>query len=151
MDNDSVNEIMCYTAVSVLETAAFLLVDDETIEFSRNIISGLEGASIQFRGFREGRVFLWMSEKTADVAAVNMLGVDEGYEVSDKQRNDVLKEILNMITGNLLTAMFGDRAVFKLCIPEIVNNEEVIENLPETVIAISVEESPIAVCIDLNG
>ena len=78
----------------------------------------ISGWPIQFSGFKEGRVFLWMTEETADEAARNMLGLDDDYEVNEKQRDDVLMETLNMITGNLLTTMFGENVIFKLSIPE---------------------------------
>lgn len=149
MDNEAVKDLLRDITVSVLESAAFLFVDEEKLDFSSITETGFSGARIQFSGFQEGRVFLWMTEETADAAARNMLGLDDDYEVNDKQRDDVLKEILNMITGNLLTGMFGEKVIFKLSIPEILNNEDVPEEMPETAIAFFVDESPLLISIEM--
>ena len=149
MDNEEVKNLLCDITVSVLESAAFLFVDEEKMApYSINEID-FRGARIQFSGFKDGRVFLWMTEETADDAARNMLGLDDDYEVNEKQRDDVLMEILNMITGNLLTTMFGENVIFKLSIPEIINNEDIPEPLPETTVFLSIDEAPLLVSIEL--
>ena len=100
MDNEEVKNLLCGITVSVLESAAFLFVDEEKMDPSGINEISFKVARILFSGFKEGRVFLWMTEETADYAARNMLGLDDDYEVNEKQRDDVLMEILNMITGN---------------------------------------------------
>ena len=137
MDNEEVKNLLCGITVSVLESAAFLFVDEEKMDPSGINEISFKVARILFSGFKEGRVFLWMTEETADDAARNMLGLDDDYEVNEKQRDDVLMEILNMITGNLLTGIFGENAIFNLCIPEIINKEDIPEPLPETTVFLS--------------
>ena len=149
MDNEEVKNLLCGITVSVLESAAFLFVDEEKMApYSINEID-FRGARIQFSGFKDGRVFLWMTEETADDAARNMLGLDDDYEVNEKQRDDVLMEILNMIIGNLLTAMFGENVIFKLSIPEKINNEETPESFPDTTVFLSIDEHPLLISIEL--
>lgn len=150
MDSESVKDLLQDITVSVLQTAAFLFVDEEDIELSENDVSDFKCASIQFSGFKDGRVFLWMPAETADIAARNMLGIDDDFEVNDKQRDDVHMEMLNMITGNLLTGIYGDKVIFKLCIPEITNSVELSEMVTDTTVAISVEESPLVVSIAIT-
>jgi CheY-specific phosphatase CheX len=149
MDNEEVKNLLCGITVSVLESAAFLFVDEEKMDPSGINEISFKVARILFSGFKEGRVFLWMTEETADDAARNMLGLDDDYEVNEKQRDDVLMEILNMITGNLLTTMFGENVIFKLSIPEIINNEDIPEPLPETTVFLSIDEAPLLVSIEL--
>ena len=149
MDNEEVKNLLCGITVSVLESAAFLFVDEEKMDPSGINEISFKVARILFSGFKEGRVFLWMTEETADYAARNMLGLDDDYEVNEKQRDDVLMEILNMITGNLLTTMFGENVIFKLSIPEIINNEDIPEPLPETTVFLSIDEAPLLVSIEL--
>ena len=149
MDNEEVKNLLCGITVSVLESAAFLFVDEEKMDPSGINEISFKVARILFSGFKEGRVFLWMTEETADEAARNMLGLDDDYEVNEKQRDDVLMETLNMITGNLLTTMFGENVIFKLSIPEIINNEDIPEPLPETTVFLSIDEAPLLVSIEL--
>jgi len=149
MDNEEVKNQLCDITVSVLESAAFLFVDEEKMDPSSVNEIDFRGARIQFSGFKDGRVFLWMTEETADDAARNMLGLDDDYEVNEKQRDDVLMEILNMIIGNLLTAMFGENVIFKLSIPEKINNEETPESFPDTTVFLSIDEHPLLISIEL--
>jgi len=149
MDNEEVKDLLREITVSVLQSAAFLLVDEEIMDISGIIETNFRGACIQFSGFQNGRVFLLMTEDTTDAAARNMLGLDEDHQINEKQRDDVLMEILNMITGNLLTTMFGENVIFKLSIPEIINNEDIPEPLPETTVFLSIDEAPLLVSIEL--
>lgn len=149
MDNETVKELLREIMTSVLESAAFLFVDEERAELPNVNETSFRGARIQFTGFKEGRVFLWMTEETADVAARNMLGHDDDYEINDKQRDDVLMELLNMITGNLLTGVFGEKVIFKLGVPEILTSEEIPELLPETTVVLSTDESPLVISVDM--
>ena len=149
MDNEEVKNLLCGITVSVLESAAFLFVDEEKMDPSGINEISFKVARILFSGFKEGRVFLWMTEETADDAARNMLGLDDDYEVNEKQRDDVLMEILNMIIGNLLTAMFGENVIFKLSIPEKINNEETPESFPDTTVFLSIDEHPLLISIEL--
>lgn len=149
MDDESVKNLLRDITASVLESAAFLLVDEMELDFSSINETAFRGARIQFSGFQEGWVYLWMSEETADVAARNMLGLDDDYEVNDKQSDDVLMEILNMITGNLLTGMFGEKVIFNLSIPEPLHHENLLETLPETTVIFSSDESPLLASIEM--
>jgi CheY-specific phosphatase CheX len=149
MDNETVKDLLREITTSVLESAAFLFVDEEKIDFSNINETSFRGSRIQFSGFKEGKVFLWMTEEIVDVAARNMLGYDDDYEVNEKQRDDVLMEILNMVTGNLLTGMFGENVIFKLSIPEIINSEDVPEILPETTVIFSIDEAPLLISIEM--
>jgi hypothetical protein len=51
--------------------------------------------------------------------AVNMLGLDDDVQVSPADQKDALREMLNIICGNLLPALAGDQAVFDIEAPEI--------------------------------
>ncbi len=149
MDNETVKDLLREITTSVLESAAFLIIDEEKVDFSSINETSFKGAYIRFSGFKEGRVSLWMTVDTADAAARNMLGHDDDYEVDDKQRDDVLMEILNMITGNLLTGMFGENVIFNLCIPEIINSEDIPELLPETTVVLSTDETPLIISLEI--
>jgi hypothetical protein len=46
-----------------------------------------------------------------------MLGIDETEESARDKGFDALKELLNMIVGNLLTELYGAEPIFELGLP----------------------------------
>ncbi len=51
--------------------------------------------------------------------AVNILGVDDEDELEEGDAADAVKELVNVICGQLLTSMFGTETVFQLTIPTV--------------------------------
>lgn len=151
MMNDEIVDVLKEVTVSVLETAAFLFIDEEELELTDCVDQKMTGGEINFSGHKNGRVNLWMSSEALDATAKNMLGLDDESEVSIKQQNDALLEILNMISGNVLTSIFGDKVVFKLSIPQIILHNQLSESIPQTFAVISAEAGPIVIAFDLNN
>jgi CheY-specific phosphatase CheX len=71
--------------------------------------------SIHFTGPMNGRIRAFFSKGLTDVMAQNMLNIDES-EITEKLREDCLKESLNMICGNFLRN-FDSSKVFDLSLP----------------------------------
>jgi len=71
--------------------------------------------SIRFTGPMNGIIAAYFSKGLSDVMVQNMLNLDEG-EVSEKLREDCLKESVNMICGNFLRS-FDSSKVFDLSLP----------------------------------
>jgi hypothetical protein len=67
---------------------------------------------------RSGSLTLVMPEAMAVEIAANFLGVDADDPAADVAARDALKELLNIVCGNVLTALYGQEAVFDLEIPE---------------------------------
>ena len=86
-------------------------------------------ASISFDGPMEGVLFLAVSTGIVPELASNMLGLDvaEG-PASPDQEQDALKELLNVICGNLLPEIAGREAIFNVDAPAIASES----SLPET-------------------
>lgn len=143
MDNVAIKDLMFETAVSILETAAFLFVDESDLEQFEFKDYEMCGGEISFSGFCNGRVVLRMAVSIAEISARNMLGMDEDCVVEDKQRKDAVLEIMNMITGNLLTSIFGDKVVFKLNMPVYSENDDISDLSSESAVIMSVESAPI--------
>lgn len=103
----------------VLEDAAFVFTDQLDVQDIPDAVSwDADGVSLTFEGYRRGELHMWASDGFARIAAANMLGIDVSEEGAREKGMDALKEILNMIVGNLLSAMFGDEPVFDLAIPQ---------------------------------
>jgi two-component system chemotaxis response regulator CheY len=70
-------------------------------------------ASIDFRGPFDGALALSVSSALVPVIATNMLGVESETEASHVM-DDALKELMNVLCGNLLPRLTGDAANFDL-------------------------------------
>jgi CheY-specific phosphatase CheX len=75
-------------------------------------------ASIGFSGPQAGYLRLRVPQRMVATIAANMLGLDEAETTADQQR-DALGETLNVICGNLLPALEGPQAVFRVLAPEV--------------------------------
>ena len=86
---------------------------------------------------------LWMVKETIDVIARNLLGMDDDEDVSPIQRYDALKEILNMIAGNLLTSLFDEKLIFNLDVPYLLDQSITPDFADENTIILCSEMIPI--------
>lgn len=72
------------------------------------------GAAVAFEGPRAGWLELYVSARTLPPLTATMLGDDEAPEL---MQIDALGELANVICGNLLPAVAGADAVFRLGSP----------------------------------
>lgn len=109
-------------AARVFETSAFLTVaplrDESELARPDHV------ATMTFRGAACGRVSLRISSQALDQIAENLLEPASSAAEQTQRRGDVLKEMLNMLCGNLLTEFFGSEPVFDLSPPELMGKSE---------------------------
>jgi chemotaxis protein CheY-P-specific phosphatase CheC len=102
---------------NVLENMAFLFpertVGNETITADKWNAKGFE---LKFSGANAGSVRMWIEESLAASLAANMLGCDES-EINSRKAFDASREILNIITGSLITELYGKKDIIKLHLP----------------------------------
>jgi len=148
MDKKTINSIIRQTAAMVLENAAFVFVDED---IGNTDISGYSfiGGKINFDGKYCGNVSIWMASETIDSIARNLLSIDDDDKVSVKQRDDALKEMLNMITGNLLTSLYDEQLVFNLDIPQLLKEKLNTDELPEYSVTLYSESVPVIIALDV--
>ncbi|MCW8130061.1 MAG: chemotaxis protein CheX [Planctomycetota bacterium] len=79
---------------------------------------GLLGG-IRFSGSSAGSVQIAAPTALAGELAANALGLEPGDELVPGHAEDALRELLNIVCGNLLTAWAGEKAVFDLTPPEV--------------------------------
>jgi CheY-specific phosphatase CheX len=75
-------------------------------------------ASMTFSGERNGNLTLAVASEVCGEIAANVLGVETDENLTDAEKLDALRETLNVLCGNVLTAVCGESAVFDLSIPE---------------------------------
>jgi CheY-specific phosphatase CheX len=101
----------------ILSDMAFIFVSEPDSEV---IAPGYTlQARIRYQGTHRGMLQLRCDGRFAAILAGNLLGVDSADAAAEQQRLDALKELMNVVCGNLVTTLYGTEALFELTIPEI--------------------------------
>jgi len=113
------HEMLSQVAADVFEELAFMLsMSEEEGEDTHAPLS--VAAGISFEGPFPGVLIASVSESILPALASNMLGLDDEAEPQPDQQQDALKELVNVVCGNLLPAIAGPKVVFKVHAPEII-------------------------------
>jgi CheY-specific phosphatase CheX len=118
MNNEQTGKTVRTVIGRVLEDASFVFTD-ELDEAARPDAAAWDalGVALAFSGERSGVFRVWTDRPFAQLLAANMLGIDTDGPAAGEKGTDALKEMVNIIAGNALTALFGDVAVFNLGLP----------------------------------
>jgi CheY-specific phosphatase CheX len=109
---------------NVLENIAFLFPEKIGIEETEITDEwNSEGFELKFSGINSGSVRMWIEKSLALSLAANMLGCDEP-EIDPEKAFDAAKEVLNIITGSLITELYGKKDIIKLHIPRKIDPSE---------------------------
>lgn len=111
-------------------------------------------AQMEFVGPLSGSIALTTPETFCTHLAANVLGLDPDDEETTGAATDSLKELLNVICGNLLTDLAGDEPVFDLTVPRVAS---LTDEAWRTAFAVPggkgflVEELPVFLHVTLNS
>ncbi len=140
--SNEIDRILYSVAEEVLEKLAFIFSfpADEQDEID---IDDTVSAKVSFNGPYTGSLIMMVSKPALPDLAENMLGMDENEETTVDQQYDALKELINVICGNLLPAVAGKQEIFSVDMPFVVpeNQNAAIRNEhdPESVAKLSLE------------
>jgi hypothetical protein len=84
----------------------------------------LRAAAVAFSGPFSGELVVRASAEMLPHLAANMLGLEEPSAASTDHQEDALKELANVICGNLLPAMAGTEPVFRVGVPRVLAVDE---------------------------
>jgi CheY-specific phosphatase CheX len=132
--NPPYKDILDAVARETFENMAFLLVMDDEGDFTDNAARPAPaiGAKVSFAGPASGEVYLTVSAEALPALTNNMLGTEDALDGSPSatpdQQTDALKELLNVVCGNLLPRLAGTQAVFDVHAPQILD----VPRIPET-------------------
>jgi len=114
-------------AAATFESLAFLVqvAEDESGEGD---LAPVCAATLNFSGPFRGVLKLTVCERVITELAGNMLAAED-EPVSDEQRTDALKELLNVICGHLLPILAGSKSVFHVDAPKLVDAYDIPEVL----------------------
>jgi len=123
-------EILSHAAVDTFEKLAFLFCFQEE---DRDVLfqASATGASLSFMGPFSGKLLIMLSNQILPELAANMLGLGDEEETTSEQQQDALRELTNVLCGNLLPAIAGDRVVFNVDIPRIITDEHALKQAVE--------------------
>jgi CheY-specific phosphatase CheX len=104
----------------VLERFAFMFAEscDERYEAG----DGGYAVELSFSGPDCGTLRIAANEVMCRELAVNVLGADDIDELDPSAPCEALKELANIVLGQLVADMFGDKAVFALSIPTLLTD-----------------------------
>jgi len=148
-NKEVVSEVFC----SVIEQIAFMFAEVASLEDMAGMDQGFVEASMSFDGQLRGRLSIAVPKDACALIAGNVLGMEPDDPFVTTGAADSLKELLNVTCGHILTSLAGDRPVFDLSIPQVVDlDEEAVQALlaaPGTV-AFRVEDAPVLVRLELR-
>lgn len=141
------------TAAQILETWGMFLVDrseDSLQIFETN--SPFYLAELQFNGEFSGTYQVVAQRNFVDSLVSNLLGLEK-EAVDEKTVNDALSELVNVLSGNLLTSQFGDDLVFALTTPEVkkVSFDEVSKIFQKNHFCYKADDEPIVIACDIDS
>lgn len=109
------DQLLRQATASTFEELAFLFPEDECSE--SQLEAPLDATvTVDFHGPMRGRLVLRVSSCLLPAIAANMLGEEESHKVP--LQRDALGEMTNVVCGNLLPALAGADAVFRLDAPQ---------------------------------
>jgi hypothetical protein len=106
----------------------------------------LIGATLKFYGPWSGSFYLFIPVRVVDEVTANFLGL-EADRISEAQKKDTVKEAINIIGGHMFS-IFDKEGVFRLGIPEIIEEHEVTDdklgNMKGDAVLIETEDNHLA-------
>ncbi|MCP4375925.1 MAG: chemotaxis protein CheX [bacterium] len=126
MNNKQLDEILWNVAEETFESLAFLLPMPEPDETLGNCLPAV--VSVYFRGPFNGKVIVTLPEATLGELACNMLGLDDGDETPIETQHDALKELANVVCGNILPEIAGTTAIFNVDAPKVNDASTIVNN-----------------------
>ncbi len=151
--NKEDRKILRDVCFSVFEQLAFMFGDEleeDEIDIGADTFFR---ATMGFKGPMQGSISIIVPQTISTTLAANILGLDDDQDVYPETAIDALKELLNTITGRLMTEIFGEDAVIDLTIPvtEQLNHadwESLVES--DEYLVIDIDENPVLISLQMQ-
>jgi len=139
------DDVLQNVAEDTFESLAFLLPMPESDE---SVDCPSATVTVDFAGPFNGRLVLTLPTAALAELAGNMLGLDDEEGVPTESRTDAMKELGNVVCGNVLPAIAGTSAVFDVAAPKLVSSPDLPDRdglLPAAEARIFLDSGPAAV------
>jgi hypothetical protein len=151
MNKNTVFESIKNTAGTILEDSAYLFTASLEDGFPDVATWQAQGIALSYTDddrHISGEIHMWYPPEISTIAAANMLGVDETDEKALSKGDDALREILNILAGNLLTELYGEDVLFNLTVPyEIDQNQLVDDEASDYAVWLETEDYPVLIVL----
>jgi CheY-specific phosphatase CheX len=117
--NKQLDKILQHVAEETFESLAFLLPmppPDEPIADCPTTV-----VTVGFHGPFSGKLIVILPEAVLGELTGNMLGLDDDTDIPVETQQDALKELANVVCGNVLPEIAGDTVVFNVAAPELID------------------------------
>lgn len=148
-NKEVVSEVFC----SVIEQIAFMFAEITEPADLPAMDQPFAEASMSFDGPLRGRLIMAVPRQACRQLAANILGMESDDEYVASRADDSLKELLNVTCGHILTSLAGDRPVFDLSIPQVLDLDAgAVQAMQATcgTAGFLVEESPVLVRLEMQ-
>jgi CheY-specific phosphatase CheX len=108
-------------------------------------------ATVSFKGPFEGKLIMAVASVLLPQLAGNMLGLEQETDSSPEEQRDALKELINVVCGNLLPELAGKQAIFKVGVPEILEGLGPEQEPPLSAVKMMVEDEPCEIRLYITG
>ncbi len=142
-----IKDTILNTAAEILENWGMFLVDRansslEIFEVDEPFLL----AELDFKGVVNGKYQILTQKKFAELLVSNLLG-EEPENVDEQSAKDAVAELVNVMSGNLLTSQFGEEEIFDLTPPkvEIIDSEKAKTFFKDESFCYLADEMPVAV------
>jgi CheY-specific phosphatase CheX len=115
---ENMTEQLTQISMDTIEKLTFAFASQDE-DVNEDDIYDFQIVTVDFSGWFSGSLNMKISKHILSELTRNMLGIDDDESVSDEQNNDMLKELLNIICGNLLPEVGGSKAIFSIGTPAI--------------------------------
>lgn len=120
--HDQTTEILTTIFSEVLADLAFMFTDEEPGDMTPGD-RWLE-TTMGYRGRHTGVLRLRCTREFSMKLAANLLGLDTDDADTEHSAHDAVKELMNIVCGQFITAAFGTQELFNLTIPQVVELPE---------------------------
>ncbi|MCA8938766.1 MAG: chemotaxis protein CheX [Planctomycetes bacterium] len=150
----SSNDNISRAVSQVMETSAFMMAMPCDAEDLDTPEASLISVDVEVAGDKPGKVFVVAPLAFARELAANVLGVDEDDDDIERRVGDAFRELCNVITGQIVTTLFGESATVSLSPPKSAMHDAAAwEELctSEENFAFDVEDYPVVLHFDFQA
>ena len=152
MSTPAIKTSIATVTARILEDWGMMMVDP--LPVSPEVFQGSDKimmATISFKGVVDGSYKVMCQQAFAEQLARNLLGSDES--ATESEQHDALREMANVLCGNLLTECYGNDTIFDLSAPSV-STEDVASVAPQIssrTVCYSADGQPVVVNFSLSG
>ena len=110
-------EELCAVFANVAETMAYMFAERATADELPDEVGEAVESMMSFSGPQSGSMILALPKEMCTELAASVLGVERDDADIAEKGIDAVKEMLNVICGNILTEIAGSEPVFNLSVP----------------------------------